>query len=134
MSFAELACLALTVYFEARNQPERGQIAVAVVVMNRVDSWKYPDTVCEVVQQSSKPGLNHCQFSYFCDGLEELATDEEALNQAMWVAILVGAEKATIPQLEGVLHYGNPITGRLWWKNHMTLVTTIGDHEFYLDD
>lgn len=134
MSFAELACLALTVYFESRNQPERGQIAVAVVVMNRVDSWRFPNTVCEVVQQAKKPGLNNCQFSYYCDGLEEIATDEEALNQSMWVAILVGAEKATIPQLEGVLHYGNPKTGRLWWNYRMTLVTTIGDHEFYLDE
>ena len=44
-----LVCLALNVYFEARNQPLTGQIAVTQVVMNRVESEYYPDDVCEVV-------------------------------------------------------------------------------------
>ena len=44
-----LACVALAVYFEARGEPVAGQLAVANVVMNRVESSRYPNTPCEVV-------------------------------------------------------------------------------------
>lgn len=53
----ELSCLSLTVYHEARGESERGQRMVASVVMNRVRSPKFPNTVCGVVFQKS-------QFSY----------------------------------------------------------------------
>jgi spore germination cell wall hydrolase CwlJ-like protein len=46
-----IECLALVLYFEARGEPLDGQLAVAEVVLNRVESSIYPDTVCEVVQQ-----------------------------------------------------------------------------------
>ena len=46
-----LTCLALNVYFEARNQPVNGQIAVSSVVLNRVKSNKYPNDICSVVKQ-----------------------------------------------------------------------------------
>ena len=45
-------CLALNIYFEARNQPIIGQIGVAQGVLNRVDSEHYPNTVCEVVKDA----------------------------------------------------------------------------------
>ena len=47
-----LACVALAMYFEARGEPVAGQLAVANVVMNRVESSRYPNTPCEVVTQS----------------------------------------------------------------------------------
>ena len=70
-----ILCLALNVYHEAKNQPFIGQVAVAQVVMNRVYDERYPDTICEVVEQgptySWKPDFpirNRCQFSWYCDG------------------------------------------------------------------
>src|SRR5262249_45834810 len=45
-------CLTNAIYFEARGEPVRGQIAVAQVVMNRVFSGYYPDSVCGVVYQN----------------------------------------------------------------------------------
>mgnify|MGYP003628329525 CR=1 FL=1 len=70
-----LMCLALNVYHEAKNQSLIGQIAVAQVVMNRVRDERYPDTVCEVVEQGPTyswkkdyPVKNRCQFSWYCDG------------------------------------------------------------------
>ena len=65
MIAAALVCLALNIYFEARNQPTSGQIAVAEVTLNRVASRNYPNTVCGVVKQSNKNG---CAFSWYCDG------------------------------------------------------------------
>lgn len=47
----DLECLAKTVYFEARGEPARGQIAVANVVLNRAASIEHPDSICGVVQQ-----------------------------------------------------------------------------------
>ena len=73
---AALVCLALNIYFEARNQPTSGQIAVAEVTLNRVASRNYPNTVCGVVHQGPisswwkkkhnkiVPVRNRCQFSY----------------------------------------------------------------------
>ena len=46
-----IVCLALNVYHEAKNQSLAGQIAVAEVVMNRVDDPRYPNNVCDVVKQ-----------------------------------------------------------------------------------
>ena len=66
---AALVCLALNIYHEARDQPFIGQVAVAQVVMNRVDDPRYPDTVCEVVEQGPTyswtddfPVRHRCQF------------------------------------------------------------------------
>ena len=51
MFLEAVVCLALNVYHEAKNQPMIGQIAVAQVVMNRVEDDRYPDDVCSVVEQ-----------------------------------------------------------------------------------
>ena len=48
---ASITCLAQAVYFEARDQPTIGQMAVAQVVLNRVHDSRWPDTVCEVVKE-----------------------------------------------------------------------------------
>ena len=47
----ELECMTKNIYFEAKNQPLMGQLAVALVVMNRVGDKRFPNTICEVVQQ-----------------------------------------------------------------------------------
>ena len=72
-------CLAKNIYFEAKNQPLMGQLAVAIVVMNRVADHRFPNTVCEVVQQGPTlawtenfPVKNKCQFSWYCDGKKDV--------------------------------------------------------------
>ena len=71
-----LVCLALNVYYEARSQSIVEQIAVAQVVINRVNDDRYPDTICEVVKQGEKntDGTmkeDRCQFSWYCDGAKD---------------------------------------------------------------
>jgi len=63
---AEL-CLSNAIYFEARDQPYIGQVAVAQVVMNRVFSGVYPRDVCGVIYQNANRHLA-CQFTFACDG------------------------------------------------------------------
>lgn len=53
----EHKCLATAVYFEARGEPMEGQLAVAQTIINRVESGRYPSTVCGVINQPK-------QFSY----------------------------------------------------------------------
>ena len=79
-----LTCLALNIYFEARNQPVMGQIGVSMVVLNRVNSTDYPDNVCDVIYQgkhskiTGMPFRHKCQFSWYCDGLTDTPKDVDA--------------------------------------------------------
>ena len=50
----EVKCLAQNVYFEARDQPTKGQIAVALVTLNRVNSRRFPNNICKVIHQASR--------------------------------------------------------------------------------
>jgi hypothetical protein len=62
----ERRCLATAIYFEARSRPIRGQIGVGQVIMNRVRSPQFPETICAVVYQGQME--KECQFSFACDG------------------------------------------------------------------
>ena len=76
-SASEVKCLATAIYFEARGEPERGQIAVAQVVLNRLKNPAYPNTICAVVYQN-KNKRNACQFSFACDGIPDRITNRTA--------------------------------------------------------
>src|SRR6202035_861944 len=69
-------CLAEAVYFEARGEAVRGQIAVAQVVMNRAFSGYYPNTVCGVVFQITHRHFA-CQFSFACDGSSDVIREPD---------------------------------------------------------
>ena len=60
----QITCLAENIYFEAGHEPLDGQMAVAFVTFNRVQTGNYADNICGVVKQ--KTG-NTCQFSWYCD-------------------------------------------------------------------
>lgn len=120
-----LMCLALNVYFEARNQPLAGQVAVAQVTMNRVRSSRYPDDVCEVV-------YDHKQFSWYWDGKSDMPRDNEAWETAQLVASAVLAGSGH-KELEGVTHY-HAVYVQPYWSKYMARVVVIGDHVFYKED
>ena len=63
-SQSELACLTDVLFFEARSEPKAGQIAVGMVVKNRIRSERYPDSVCGVIKQRTS---RSCQFSWMCN-------------------------------------------------------------------
>jgi hypothetical protein len=82
---AEWECLTQALYFEARGEPIEGQYAVAEVILNRVDSPNYPDSICEVVNEGTGR-LNACQFTYTCDGRPEHITDDAAWHRLGHIA------------------------------------------------
>jgi spore germination cell wall hydrolase CwlJ-like protein len=120
-------CLSDVVYFEARGEAVRGQIAVAQVIMNRVFSPFYPNDVCGVVLQRNSRG---CQFSYNCDGIPNVVTEPIAYVRAKHIAhdMLVG--KLWMPEVAKATHYH-----AYWvhpdWVNEMKTISTLGVHTFY---
>src|SRR3546814_10787442 len=93
----ELACLARNIYFEARSESHEGKIAVAHVVMNRVASQYFPDTVCGVVQDGTDEVLHRCQFSWFCDGKPDEIDDAASWAEATELASQVYWGRAEDP-------------------------------------
>ena len=121
-------CLAEALYFEARGEPLRGQIAVAEVILNRVDSKRYPNSVCGVVQQGQHR-RNACQFSYNCDGRSNRIGNKKAFNTLGKLAYVMmsGAER----ELTGDALYYHNNTVRPRWSRKMVKTARIGRHIFY---
>tara|TARA_R100000773_G_C4161779_1_gene79260 strand:+ start:96 stop:518 length:423 start_codon:yes stop_codon:yes gene_type:complete len=132
----ELACMATAIYFEARGEPMVGQVAVAQVIMSRVNDERYPDTVCDVVKQGyyyswdkTIPIRDKCQFSFWCDGKPENIKDEDAYFWATEVAqaVMVGTLYDTT---QGATHYHAYYVQPSWSKK-FTRTVRINDHIFY---
>jgi spore germination cell wall hydrolase CwlJ-like protein len=122
---AEWQCLSEALYFEARGESLEGQIAVAEVILNRVDSPLYPRTVCGVVKQRGGGG---CQFSYVCHGKtkmrEKVAAD---LARRIARAMLDGAPRILTA---GATHFHTKGVKPSWSKR-FAKTAAIGAHLFY---
>ncbi|SDB50533.1 cell wall hydrolase [Bauldia litoralis] len=131
ISSSEQKCLADAVYFEARGESLEGQIAVAQVVLNRVDSRYYPNTICGVVYQNQDK-LNRCQFSFACDGRAETIADKGSWRRAVDVArkVLLGGGATRIAAVGSATHYHATSVSPVW-AGEMNKVDVIGSHIFY---
>lgn len=134
----ERNCLAQAVYHEARGEPENGQWAVAEVILNRVNSTRYPDTICGVVFQNASQ-LHRCQFSFACDGLPDGGGDGNRIVRESWVKANLIAEAAYqrfeagdyLTELPAsTLFYHNRSVAPNW-AAQMRSVARIGGHVFY---
>ena len=122
-------CLATAIYFEARGEPVRGQIAVAQVVLNRVFSGYYPTTVCGVVYQNSHRHLA-CQFTFACDGIPDVVREPEAMERAKKIAAETLDGKLWLPEVGKATHY-HAYWVRPGWVREMTKMYRLGVHTFY---
>lgn len=124
-------CLATAVYFEARSESERGQVAVAQVVVNRVRSPFYPKNVCDVVYQgASSHRYGGCQFSFTCDLVRDRVTEPAAWAQALGVAQRVLDAEEWLPEIGSATHYHATYV-RPRWVRDMVEKDKIGRHVFY---
>lgn len=118
-------CLALALYFEARGEPELGQIAVGQVIMRRVESPRWPDTVCGVITQGGeKPG---CHFSFYCDGKSDEPHDKAAFRKAKLLAkaMLQGGSRS----ITDADHYHATDAAPIWCPEENRRMV-IGNHVF----
>ncbi len=123
-------CLAEAVYWEARSEPERGQMAVAQVVLNRSVSGFYPRDVCGVVYQNAHRYLA-CQFTFACEGRRSLApTEAEPWSRASRIAKDMMAGQLWLPEVGHATHYHATYV-RPWWARSMNRLQQIGVHVFY---
>tara|TARA_X000000950_G_scaffold149703_1_gene184578 strand:+ start:262 stop:771 length:510 start_codon:yes stop_codon:yes gene_type:complete len=138
----EATCLAKNMYYEARNQGLAGQLAVSLVVMNRVKDSRYPNTVCGVVEQGPTreswkkngtfyPIKNRCQFSWFCDGKSDDPKEPTTYKRLLDLAlVLVYDDIQIVDFTEGATHYHADYVYPAWRKSK-TKTVEIADHIFY---
>jgi spore germination cell wall hydrolase CwlJ-like protein len=122
-------CLTAAIYYEAANEPDEGQRAVAQVVLNRVRHPAWPDTVCDVVYQGTERPGTLCQFTFGCDG---------AMARAPSLSGWVRARRVAQAALAGYVHapaglatnYHTLAVAPSWGKT-LTPVGIYGAHIFY---
>jgi spore germination cell wall hydrolase CwlJ-like protein len=122
-------CLANAVYFEARGEPVRGQIAVAQVVTNRVFSPFYPNDACDVLHQNANRHLA-CQFTFACDGIPDVVTEPYAWQRARHIARDMLDGNLWMPEGAKFTHYH-----AYWvhprWVAEMKKIYKLGVRTFY---
>jgi spore germination cell wall hydrolase CwlJ-like protein len=121
-------CLAEALYFEARGESVKGQFAVAEVILNRVESTRFPDTLCGVINQGTGKKYQ-CQFTYTCDGHKEVIAEPRAYERVSKVAraaMDLGPQGLT----DGATHYHTKFVNPKWSRVY-TKTAQIGVHMFY---
>src|SRR6185295_3094726 len=96
MSASEQNCLAAALYYEARGEGLRGQMAVAEVVVRRAHTPGYPRSVCGVVYQGNPGGATSCQFSWACNGDMHKRREAGAWGEARRLATRIGTGKLAL--------------------------------------
>lgn len=126
----DINCLAENVYYEARGEPEAGQIAVADVTVNRTKAPGFPQSVCGVVHEKKE---HKCQFSWVC-WRERPPIDK---NSQQWVkaqdiatTVLLFNNGSDIIQKRSALFYHADYVHPIWAKK-MKFIKRIGTHLFY---
>jgi hypothetical protein len=125
-----LQCLTEAVYYEARGESLDGQRAVAQVVLNRVQHWAYPNSVCGVVYQGSERRDGRCQFSFTCAaGVMGPIRDPDSWTRAQQIA--TAALRGYVYRPVGLaLNYHTTAIHPRWGASLITQ-TIIGAHIFY---
>jgi spore germination cell wall hydrolase CwlJ-like protein len=122
-------CLTEAVYFEARGEAVRGQIAVAQVVMNRAFSGFYPNTVCGVVYQNKHRHLA-CQFTFACDNVADVVREPDMWDRAKKIAKAMLDGQLWLPEVGKSTHY-HAYWVRPSWVSEMKKMYKFGVHTFY---
>lgn len=113
---SDLYLLAKCIYAEARGESYTGQVAVGAVILNRVRSSSFPNTISGVIYQKGA-------FTAVSDGQINLEPDQTAMNAA------ADALNGWDPTY-GCLYYYNPAVATSSWIFGRQTVTTIGKHVF----
>jgi len=108
--------LARLIYGEARGEPYSGQVAVGAVVLNRVKSSSFPNTISGVIYQSGA-------FDVVRDGQINMSPNQTAINAAR------DALNGWDPSY-GAIYYFNPNTATNKWIWSRPHTVTIGNHRF----
>ena len=128
----QLKCMAQNIYWEAASEPAEGKLAVAQIVMNRMESGKYPNDPCQVIfQKNVFYEKVVCQFSWYCESTHKTKAIHKPLyEESMEAAKMVLMEGFRLPGLQDALYYHADYVNPQWNK---VKVAKIGRHIFYKD-
>lgn len=119
-------CMAKNIYFEARNESLRGQMAVALVTMQRVKDPRYPNTVCGVVYENK-------QFSWYSDGLSDNPRNMRKWEEIiMLTSAMLDTDTAMYDFTYGSTHYHADYVSP-YWAEYMVRKVKIETHIFYYE-
>lgn len=121
---AQIDCLAENIYYEARSQSRDGQLAVALVTMNRV-KYKFSNSICSVVKQRT---VKVCQFSWKCESHSK--PEPKLYNRVREVALYTYLNYGMIKDITKGATYYHADYVNPGWKN-LKQTTKIGKHIFY---
>lgn len=138
---AQTLCLAQNIYHEARQETIEGQTYVAQVTLNRVNSGRFGDTVCDVVYAKKKvKGEYVSQFSWVTDeptvNLHN-PIDKASFELAAELAIMAMHNNSIDPDavyVSGAMFYYNPAKANPKWADSMWQVAQVGNHVFLVDE
>jgi spore germination cell wall hydrolase CwlJ-like protein len=122
-----LECLTTAIYYEAANEPDDGQRAVAQVILNRVRHPAFPATVCGVVYQGSEK--SGCQFSFACDNALTRTPMPAVWARASRVANAALAGYVFAPVGEATHYHTYAVTPA--WNRKLVMTAAIGAHFFH---
>jgi spore germination cell wall hydrolase CwlJ-like protein len=123
-----LNCLASAVYYEAGNQDEDGERAVAQVVLNRVRHPAFPASICGVVYEGSTRPTG-CQFTFTCDGSLNRQPDPDGWRRATQVAGAALAGSVYAPVGWATHYHADYVVP--YWTATMAKNAVVGAHLFY---
>jgi len=115
-------CLALALFHEARGEPIVGQMMVARVIYNRIESPRWPDNMCDVIKQEK-------QFSFVRKGNVPKPKDKEAWAKSQKLAAKIIKNPEILPYTD-VDHY-HTTEVRPVWRRKLHRIARIGKHIFY---
>ena len=122
-------CLTSAIYYEAANEPDDGQRAVAQVVLNRVRHPAYPNSVCGVVYQGTERNDTLCQFTFGCDGA--MARAPTSLGWARARRVAVAALSGSVFAPVGLATHYHTLAVAPYWRTSLTPTGIFGAHIFY---
>ena len=128
----ELDCLTRNIYWEAASEPFEGKVGVAQVTINRMNSGKFADSICEVVYQKNVFYEKVvCQFSWYCENTHKFRPIYKPLwEESELVAKKVLFENFRLPALKNALYFHADYINPNWNKHK---IEKIGRHIFYGD-
>lgn len=121
ISASEKELLANLVRAEAEGEPYAGKVAVATVVLNRINHPDFPNTIRDVIYERSSTG--HYAFSPVANGQINKPADAESIRAVNEALAFQG-------QGNGSIYFYNPKTATNDWIKTKTVTVTIGNHVF----
>lgn len=132
----DLYCLAANLYFEARGESLKGQIAVAEVTLNRVKAKQYPNSVCKVVFQRKQFSWTHEQpWAKIQKALNGVEPSKNKLESSAYQQALKTAKTRLKTDLNAILPedalWYHTVAVNPKWNRKMKKVKSLGKHVFY---